>query len=111
MSEYAGPARLVLDKTAIVVEVHLSGCFDPLVGTYTWTGRVDHHPELADLVSRGGREVTLRTPGGHEAAGSLGEVNPWGGYRVSGSGRPPYPVERADVADDPLTEGRSSVAS
>lgn len=100
MSEYAGPAVLMLAGSTIAVQLHLSGRFDPLVGDYTWSGRVDPHPDLAALVDRGGRDVTLRTGDGHEATASVGDLNPWGGYRISGHGRPPYPVERADVDVD-----------
>lgn len=110
MSEYAGPADLVIAGTSIGVDVHLSGQFDPLVGEFAWTGRVDPHPELAELIRSGGRDATLRTRDGHEATCTLGEVNPWGGYRVSGRGRPPYEVEQEDVHPDASTEESEAVA-
>jgi hypothetical protein len=34
----------------------------------------------------------LRTPYG-EAQARLSDVDPWGRYRVTGSGRPPFPTE------------------
>lgn len=102
MPGYDGPAELELDGSTLAVGLHLSGQFDPLAGEYAWSGRVDPHPDLTALIDRGGRDVTIRTTAGHEAPASVGESNPWGGYRVTGRGRPPYPVpgETMDVDHD-----------
>ncbi|MFC7742298.1 DUF4873 domain-containing protein [Nocardiopsis composta] len=42
----------------------------------------------------------MRTADGHEASGTLTETNPWGGHRLTGRGRPPFPVPEVDPAED-----------
>lgn len=94
---YVGPASLVTsDDREIAVRVHLSGRFEPVAGTYQWTGRVDPDPGVTALVEDGEREVVLRTYQ-HQASALLGEANPWGGFRITGRGRPPFPVPEAEI--------------
>jgi hypothetical protein len=82
--EYVGPARV----DDISVEVTLRGQFEPLDGRFHWYGRIAASDELAAAV-QSGATVTLSTP--HASAlGRLSDVDPWGRYRVSGTGRPPF---------------------
>jgi len=90
--EYAGAASVSLDgddaTLAITVEVDLRGRFEPLDGKFHWYGRIATNPALAERV-RPGSTVTLTTPGG-SAEARLSDVDPWGRFRVSGTGRPPF---------------------
>jgi hypothetical protein len=85
---YDGPAELVCDGRALPVTVALRSVFQPIDGRLHWYGRVQHSPAVDDLVSSGQR-VALRTPSG-EAPARLSDVDPWGRYRVTGTGRPPW---------------------
>jgi hypothetical protein len=86
--QYDGPAVLVGDGAAVAVTVRLRAVFQPIDGRLHWYGRVDHSPEVDELV-RGGQQVVLRTDGG-EVSARLSDVDPWGRYRVSGTGRIPW---------------------
>lgn len=90
--EYAGRARVSTGSTAdgagVEVEVRLRGHFEPLDGRFHWYGRIATNAELTDLV-RSGDTVGISTPYG-SAAGRLSDVDPWGRFRISGRGRPPF---------------------
>jgi hypothetical protein len=87
---YDGPATLVTADTSVEVEVALRGVFQPIDGLYHWYGRLDADGAVDALVeSRAG--VSLRTPHG-EVAARLSDRDPWGRYRVAGTGRPPFDV-------------------
>ncbi|WP_156001778.1 DUF4873 domain-containing protein [Streptomonospora sp. PA3] len=98
--EYHGPATLVAGGVEAAVEAHLAGHFDPLVGAYTWRGRVSGDPAADAAFTAGDTAVVLRTPDGHEAEGRLAEANVWGGYRIVGTGTPPFAVPRVAPDDD-----------
>ncbi len=88
---YEGRATLRVQETELTVDVVLAGNFEPIDGKYHWYGRVRADAELTALV--GARKVagSIRTPHG-EADGRLADPDPWGRYRISGTGRPPFPV-------------------
>ena len=87
---YDGPARLVTDEQDVEVEVRLRGQFQPLDGLYHWYGRVTAADGVDALVATR-VALLLRTPHG-DAAARLADRDPWGRYRVTGTGRPPFPV-------------------
>jgi hypothetical protein len=89
--EYDGPARLVVGEREIVVHARLSGHFEPLSGRYHWAGRLHPSAELHE-VARPNRQARLVTEGGRTADATIREEDPWGGFRISGSGRPPFAV-------------------
>lgn len=91
-AEYRGAAELIVGDRNVPVEVHLSGQVEPLGGTYRWGGRIAAGAEVRELAAGRNRTVTLRTSAGYTAQATLGEQNPWGGCRVTGSGAPPFPV-------------------
>lgn len=91
-AEYHGNAALVVDDREIPVEVQLSGHVQPIDGKYRWAGRIHRNEDVRDLTGGRARTVTLRTNEGHEADATLGDEDPWGGRRVSGTGAPPFPV-------------------
>ena len=82
--EYAGPA--VVDD--VEVDVRLRGHFEPLDGSFHWYGRIAAN-EVLDAQVQSGATVTLTTPQG-TAQGRLSDVDPWGRFRISGTGRPPF---------------------
>jgi hypothetical protein len=88
--EYAGSAQ-VLDgdhAEGIDVEVQLRGHFEPIDGRFHWFGRVSSS-EALDTRYRAGATVALRTPHGI-AAGRIADVDPWGRFRITGLGAPPF---------------------
>ncbi|WP_200952868.1 MULTISPECIES: DUF4873 domain-containing protein [unclassified Nocardioides] len=84
---YDGPAMVLVDGTAHPVTVHLRGAFQPLDGHFHWYGRVAVGTPV-DAV-RSGSDVTLRTEAG-EAAAKLSDKDPWGRFRITGTGTPPF---------------------
>ena len=91
--EYAGQARVstgsnVGDGSTVEVDVNLRGHFEPLDGRFHWYGRIRASEELSAQVASGDT-VVLTTPGG-SAEGRLSDVDPWGRFRITGTGRPPF---------------------
>lgn len=101
--EYVGPAVVSTGSTtgdrvstgstseaddAIAVEVQLRGHFEPIDGRFHWFGRIAPDDELAAR-HQAGATVTLTTPQG-TATGRLSDVDPWGRFRITGTGRPPF---------------------
>ena len=88
---YDGPATLLdpdsPDVAPLELEVRLRGHFQPIDGLFHWWGRVAADDSLDD--SRSGSTITVRTEYG-EAAGRLSDRDPWGRFRVVGTGRPPF---------------------
>jgi hypothetical protein len=68
----------------------LAARFDPLAGSVVWAGRV-----AAELPLR--TRVAITTPHRTGTAETT-ECDVWGNTRVSGVGRPPFPVELLDGA-------------
>jgi hypothetical protein len=89
--EYAGPAVVSTDATSsqeIPVDVQLRGHFEPLDGRFHWYGRIAANAELAEQVPSGAT-VTLTTSHG-TAEGRVSDIDPWGRFRIAGTGRPPF---------------------
>ena len=89
---YDGPARLTADGVLLDVDVRLRGLFQPIDGRYHWYGRLTQDEGVDDLVSSGAA-VSLVTPEG-TAVARLADRDPWGRYRISGTGRPPWTPQR-----------------
>jgi hypothetical protein len=70
------------------VAVDLRGHFEPLDGRFHWYGRISASEQLAARFGSG-ETVLLTTPHGN-AEGRLSDVDPWGRFRISGTGRPPF---------------------
>lgn len=66
------------------VSVDLKGYFEAIDGHYHWYGRV-----ASTLDAQSGDTVRLTTPHG-SADGTLCDVDPWGRFRITGTGRPPF---------------------
>lgn len=84
---YAGPAVLVVDGLEQPVAVTLRGAFQPLDGHFHWYGRIAETPGLAAV--RSGTTVRLHTDHG-AADGRLSDRDPWGRFRIAGTGTPPF---------------------
>ena len=82
---YDGPARLESTDDTWEVDVALRGVFQPIDGHFHWYGRV---ATALDGV-RNGQTVTVRTDHG-QAEGRLSDIDPWGRFRISGTGKPPF---------------------
>jgi len=103
MSEHDEPEGYTGDVTVRVdgradrsVRSALVARFDPLAGSLVWTGRVGTAVEPRT-------ELEITTPHGTARARAT-EHDVWGNTRVTGLGRPPFPVELLDAvpaADDP----------
>jgi hypothetical protein len=87
---YTGPAVLETGGEAVAVTVDLAGRVEPVDGRYHWGGRVHPAPWVADLARRGDHRVTLSLSGRAGAPARLGGIDPWGGIRITGAGRPPW---------------------
>lgn len=85
--EYAGGATVLGPDGQLETELRLRGHFQPIDGRFHWWGRLPASP-VADAWGNG-TTVRVRTPYG-EARGRLTDVDPWGRFRVSGTGRPPF---------------------
>jgi len=92
---YEGPA-VVAD---VPVHLRCGGWWEPIDGRYHWVGRISPDPAIAALVRAGRREVSVVVCG-RSAPARLGEVDPWGGVRITGVGRPPWPTDADHL--DPL---------
>jgi len=88
---YEGHATLRVEDTELSVDVILAGNFEPIDGKYHWYGRVLASGELTGLVGARKAAASIHTPHG-TADGRLADPDPWGRYRISGTGRPPFPV-------------------
>jgi hypothetical protein len=86
--EYDGPAAVRSESGEIPVEVNLRGHFEPIDGKFHWYGRIATNPHLA-AAHDSGSSVELGTPYG-TATGRLSDVDPWGRFRITGTGRPPF---------------------
>jgi hypothetical protein len=71
--------------------------FDPLAGHVVWTGRVS-----AGFPPRTVLEIT--TPHGTGRA-EVRERDVWGNSRITGQGRPPFPVELFETAEEAAADG------
>ena len=88
---YEGEVTLAVDGAApVAARAALAARFDPLAGRVVWSGRVD-----ARLAPRTPFAVT--TPHGTGRAVAT-ELDAWGNTRLTGTGRPPFPVELLDGA-------------
>lgn len=87
--EYAGPATLATDELELAVEVTLRSVFQPIDGRLHWYGRITADDRLA-AECRSGSTVRLTTPPGNTAIGKVSDVDPWGRFRIQGTGRPPF---------------------
>jgi hypothetical protein len=88
---YRGPIRVHLGDTIVEVEGQLHGFFQPIDGSYHWYGRLSPDERLsAQVAERGRSTIEISVGDGSRAPARLGERNPWGGHRITGTGAPPF---------------------
>lgn len=92
---YAGPAVLTVDGKDLPVHALLDTRHEPHDGRLHWFGRVRIEGPAGDLPSG---PVELRTESGRAQA-RIGDVDPWGRYRVTGVGTPPFRIDDPDLDD------------
>ncbi|MEU6735783.1 DUF4873 domain-containing protein [Streptomyces physcomitrii] len=92
---YRGPARLTVAGAEHPVDVDLRGHFQPIDGKYHWYGRIAADSGLAELLRGKRAKGALRTPYG-ESEGELADPDLWHRYRITGTGRPPFPVDEEE---------------
>ena len=92
MSEdFRGEAHVKVGDRSRTLRVRLSAHFEPLEGVLQWAGRAAPDEELTSAFRSGLREAELTIAGGAPVRAKLGEPDPWGGLRLSGTGFPPWP--------------------
>ncbi|MEU7905605.1 DUF4873 domain-containing protein [Actinoplanes sp. NPDC049118] len=92
MSEdYRGEVTIEAGDVAVTAVVRLSVRFEPVEGRYRWAGRAAPDEALTAQLRAGIREATVRIGDGRARA-RLGEPDPWGGIRLTGTGPPPWPA-------------------
>ncbi|WP_433278744.1 DUF4873 domain-containing protein [Pseudonocardia xinjiangensis] len=92
---YRGPATLTVDGREVPVLAILDARHEPQDGKLHWFGRV-----ALDGAADPGLHAALTAPtshialnaGGSTATARVGDVDPWGRYRVTGVGTPPFPL-------------------
>jgi Domain of unknown function (DUF4873) len=98
---YTGPAVLTVDGRDVPVTVVLDARHEPQDGRLHWFGRLaledreSAEPALLSALTSADSEIALAAGAG-PAPARLGDLDPWGRYRVSGVGALPFP--RADPA-------------
>ncbi|MET8153967.1 DUF4873 domain-containing protein [Actinoplanes sp. NPDC049668] len=87
--EYRGEATIEAGDVTVTAPVRLSVRFEPVEGRYRWAGRAAPDEALTAALRGGTREATVRIGAGRARA-RLGEPDPWGGIRLTGTGPPPW---------------------
>jgi hypothetical protein len=92
---YRGPAVLHVGGAQLPARALLDARHEPQDGRLHWYGRLtlDGGAALPAHATDG----VLATPTGRAAA-RIGDRDPWGRYRVTGLGVPPYAVAEPDLA-------------
>jgi hypothetical protein len=95
---YDGEVTVAVDgEPSRTVRAALAARFDPLAGHVVWSGRV-----ATDLRAR--TAFVVSTPYGSAPAEAT-ERDAWGNTRISGRGRPPFPVELLDGDGEGVARG------
>lgn len=100
---YRGPATLTVDGQDVPVTVILDARHEPHDGRVHWFGRLSlqraAEPALLTALTSTASRLELSTEGGRAEA-RIGDLDPWGRYRVTGVGRPPFTLDEPDLDDD-----------
>lgn len=99
---YRGPATLTVDGQDVPVTVILDARHEPQDGRVHWFGRLSleraAEPALLTALTSTASRLELSTEGGRSEA-RIGDLDPWGRYRVTGVGRPPFTLDEPDLDD------------
>jgi hypothetical protein len=101
---YRGPATLSVDGRDLPVQVVLDARHEPQDGRLHWFGRAvldaAADPELRAALTASTSRIELRVGGEHRATARIGDVDPWGRYRVTGVGTPPFTLDEPSLDED-----------
>jgi hypothetical protein len=92
---YTGPAVLTVDGRDVPVHARLNARHEPHDGRVHWFGRVRVETEQPEIPSG---TVEVRTESGRAEA-RIGDVDPWGRYRLTGVGTPPFRLDDPDLEE------------
>ncbi|MBN9099509.1 MAG: DUF4873 domain-containing protein [Pseudonocardia sp.] len=100
---YAGPATLTVDGRDLPVQVLLDARHEPQDGKLHWFGRMTlegdpREPALLRALASTTSRIELGTAAGRSEA-RIGDLDPWGRYRVTGVGTPPFAVDDPTLDD------------
>jgi len=95
---YTGPAVLTVDGQDLAVHAQLDARHEPHDGRLHWFGRIRIQPVEGETPDLASGTAELRTEGGRAEA-RIGEVDPWGRFRVTGVGTPPFRIDDPDLDD------------
>ncbi len=101
---YRGPATLTVDGRDLPVRVLLDSRHEPQDGKVHWFGRLtlegdSTEPALLRALTSTTSRIELST-GAHRADARIGDLDPWGRYRVTGVGTPPFALDDPDLDED-----------
>lgn len=100
---YTGPATLTVDGRDVAVRVVLDARHEPQDGRLHWFGRLtlDGNPtsSLVSALMAPSSRIELSTDG-RRADARIGDVDPWGRYRITGVGRPPFTTDEPSLDED-----------
>ncbi len=88
--DYAGPVVVAAGEVTVCGQARLAGRVEPVDGRFHWSGRIAPDPVLAGLVRGGSRSVRVSVGDRPPCEARLDDVDPWGGVRLTGVGRPPW---------------------
>ena len=100
---YQGPATLTVDGRDLPVQVLLDARHEPQDGKLHWFGRMTlegdpTEPALLSALTSTTSHIELSTAAGRSEA-RIGDLDPWGRYRVTGVGAPPFAVDEPTLDD------------
>jgi uncharacterized protein DUF4873 len=88
---YRGALTVRVDGAQVEIDGELHGFFQPIDGSFHWHGRLAPDERISTLVAERGRAtIEISVADRDPVPARLGERNPWGGHRVTGTGPPPY---------------------
>jgi uncharacterized protein DUF4873 len=97
--DYAGSATVQLNQVEVPVQVRLIAVHQPVDGRIHWSGRIAANSALHEQLGGTGATALLRTPHGDAEDAQIGDLDPWGRYRITGTGKPPFPLPEPPVDD------------
>lgn len=93
---YDGLVVIEHDDEAITTRMRVQGYFDPLDGHFHWAG-IAFGDQVRDLKDRRVAVVEVVVGDGDPVPARLTDITPWGTVRITGVGRPPYPLDDIDI--------------
>jgi hypothetical protein len=93
---YDGPAVIAHEDELITTRMRVQGYFEPLDGHFHWAG-IAFGDEVRALKDARAGAVEVAVGDRDPVPARLAEVTPWGTVRITGVGRPPYPLDDVEI--------------